>query len=100
MRRDGIEGEVLAQFVVDTLGHAEMSTFTLLRSTAPEFTNAVRVTLPVINFSPAEVSHRKVRQLVQMPFEFCLLGGSLGASRPDTSHDGRPVKVNVRICSG
>jgi hypothetical protein len=65
-----ITGEVLASFVVDTMGIADMSTFTVLKSTHDLFTEAVRAVLPAQRFSPAEVGGRKVRQLVQQPFTF------------------------------
>jgi protein TonB len=65
-----VEGEVLAQFVVDTTGRAEMSSFKVLKSTNDLFTSSVRNVLPQMRFYPAEVGGRKVRQLVQMPFVF------------------------------
>ena len=99
MRSSGIQGEVLIQFVVDTLGHAEMSTFKVLRSNAAEFTNAVRGTLPQIDFFPAELNHRKVRQLVQMPFLFCFNGGSPRAAGPDTGKYWWVPKASPRGCS-
>jgi TonB family protein len=98
MRKSGIQGEVLAQFVVDTLGHADMATFKVLRSTAAEFTNAVRVTLPLMSFMPAELQDRKVRQVVQMPFNFCLSGGSPRGARPDTGDFWWVPKVGPRSC--
>jgi len=79
LRNAGVEGEVLAQFVVDTLGHADMSTFKVLKSTHPDFSYAVRIAVPRIKFAPAELAHRKVRQVVQMPFVFCLQNGSPSA---------------------
>lgn len=63
-------GEVLAQFVVDTLGRADMSTFHVLKSTDSLFTQAVYAALPRYQFTPAELGGRTVRQLVQMPFQF------------------------------
>lgn len=100
MRKSGIQGEVLAQFVVDTLGHADMSTFKVLRSTAPEFTTAVRLTLPQISFEPAELQNRKVRQVVQMPFHFCFNGGSPRSARPDTGDYWWVPKVKPASCPG
>lgn len=38
----GISGEVLAQFVVDTLGFVDLSTFRVIKSTGPWFTSAVQ----------------------------------------------------------
>ena len=100
MRKSGIQGEVLAQFVVDTLGHADMSTFKVLRSTAIEFTNAVRIALPEMSFFPALLENRKVRQLVQMPFNFCFNGGSPRAPGPDTGAYWWLPKVSSRTCPG
>jgi len=72
LRSGNIEGNVMASFVVDTLGRADMLTFTVLKSTHELFTDAVRAQLPRMKFIPAEVGGHKVRQLVQMPFMFTL----------------------------
>ncbi len=65
-----VAGEVLAQFVVDTSGRAEMSTFKVLKSSHDLFADAVKTALPKMRFIPAEVGGRKVKQLVQQPFGF------------------------------
>lgn len=83
MRKEMIEGVVLVQFVVDTLGQPDMATFKVFRSPNPEFTATVRATLPSMRYAPAEVNNRKVRQVVQAPFVFCLDQRALH-SRPDT----------------
>lgn len=67
-----VEGDVLAQFVVDTLGRAVPSTFKVLMSTHGEFATAVQQALPELRFLPAEKGGRKVRQLVQQPFAFAM----------------------------
>lgn len=72
LRSANVEGEVLAQFVVDTTGRADMSTFKILKSTHDLFTNAVKAALPNMRFFPAEVGGKHVKQLVQMPFQFNL----------------------------
>ena len=72
LRSANVEGEVLAQFVVDTTGRADMSTFKVLKSSHDLFTNAVHSTLPNMRFYAAEIGGRKVKQLVQMPFQFAL----------------------------
>ncbi len=72
LRQAGVEGEVLAQFVVDTTGRAEMNSYKVLRTTHELFGNAVRNALPSMRFIPAEVGGRKVRQLVQQPFSFAI----------------------------
>lgn len=72
LRQAGVEGEVLAQFVVDTTGRAEMSSYKVLKTTHELFGNAVKNALPGMKFIPAEVGGRKVRQLVQQPFTFAI----------------------------
>jgi protein TonB len=72
LRSANVEGEVLAQFVVDTTGRYESGTFKVLKSSNEQFTNAVKSALPRMKFYPAEVGGRKVKQLVQQPFTFSL----------------------------
>lgn len=72
LRSAGIEGQVLAQFVVDTTGRAEMNTFKALKSDNDLFTSAVKTALEKMRFLPAEVGGKKVKQLVQQPFVFSL----------------------------
>jgi periplasmic protein TonB len=68
----GVEGTVLAEFVVDTLGRVERETIVMLRSDHRQFDLSVRDALARMRFVPAEVQGRKVRQLVQQPFSFAL----------------------------
>lgn len=72
LRQAGVEGEVLAQFVVDTTGKAEMNSYKVLKTTHELFGNAVKNALSGMKFIPAEVGGRKVRQLVQQPFTFAI----------------------------
>lgn len=72
LRSANVEGEVLVQFVVDTTGRVEMPTFKVLKSSHDLFTNAVRQALSTMRFYPAEIGGRKVKQLVQQPFNFTL----------------------------
>jgi protein TonB len=72
LRSAGIEGTVLAQFVVDTSGRADMGTFKVLKSDNDLFSTAVKNALQRMRFLPAEVGGRKVKQLVQQPFQFSL----------------------------
>lgn len=66
----GVPGQVLAEFVVDTLGHVELDTFGVISSTNPKFTQAVQRALPDWAYAPAMLNGRRVRQLVQQPFNF------------------------------
>ena len=70
LRSAGIEGVVLAEFVVDTTGKAEVVTFKALKTDNELFSLAVRNALQRMRFLPAEVGGRKVKQLVQQPFHF------------------------------
>jgi len=72
LRLAKIEGQVVADFVVDTTGRVEITTFKVLKSTDPLFTEAVRSGLAAMKFSPALVGGRKVKQLIEMPFVFSL----------------------------
>jgi len=65
-----IEGEVLVQFVVDTLGKADMSTFKVLQTKNELFVSEIRRVLPFYRFYPAEAGGHKVKQYVQLPFVF------------------------------
>jgi periplasmic protein TonB len=64
------EGTVLAQFVVDTLGRADMGTFKVLESSNDLFSASVRAAIQQWRFYPAEAGGRKVKQIVQQPLKF------------------------------
>jgi TonB family protein len=72
LKQQNIEGEVLAQFVVDIEGRVDMHTLRVLKSTDPLFTQAVRDALVTLRYLPAEVGGQKVRQMVQQPYTFSL----------------------------
>ncbi len=72
LRDSGVEGQVLAQFVVNENGRYEGGTLKILSSSNPAFTAAVKDALPRIKFSAAQIGGKKVSQLVQMPFQFSL----------------------------
>lgn len=68
----GTEGQVFVEFVIDTTGRADMSTFKVLTADNEAFADAVRSALPRMRFFPAEAGSRKVKELVQLPFAFAL----------------------------
>ena len=72
LKSAGVEGEVLAQFVVDTTGHVEINSFKVLKTSHELFAASVRSALPGMRFIPAEVGQKRVRQLVQQPFVFAI----------------------------
>src|SRR5687767_2256609 len=72
LRSANVEGEVLVQFVVDTTGRVEQGSVKVLKTSHDLFTNSVRSALSNMRFYPAEIGGRKVKQLVQQPFNFTL----------------------------
>ncbi|MDA1080436.1 MAG: TonB family protein [Gemmatimonadetes bacterium] len=72
LKSAGVEGQVVAQFVVDTLGRIEPGSFKVLSTTHALFEAAVRSAVSGMRFIPAEVGDKRVRQLVQQPFVFAI----------------------------
>ena len=72
LRAAGVEGRVVVQFVVDTLGRVEMETTQVMESPHPLFADAVRAVLERYHFVPGEAAGHRVRTRVQIPFEFTL----------------------------
>jgi protein TonB len=72
LRGAGVEGRVVARFVVDTAGRVEPGSVQIVSAAHPAFAEAVRRTLPALRFRAAEAGGRRVRQLVDMPFDFVL----------------------------
>jgi len=70
LEQSRVEGTVLVQFVVDTLGSADMRTFRVLDATNDLFAESTRATLAKWRFYPAEAGGRKVKQIVQLPLRF------------------------------
>jgi hypothetical protein len=65
-----ISGVVAAQYVVDTTGFADTSSFHVLNLPRPEFIQAVKDVLPYMRFEPAKIGKMRVRQLVEQQFSF------------------------------
>ena len=66
----GVEGDVRAQFIVDTLGRVEQGSVRVLDSTHDLFAAAVRDAFERARFKPAEAGGHKVRQLAEQVFTF------------------------------
>ena len=82
LRASSISGCVLVQFIVDTTGRADRGTLRLLAYTHREFVEAVWDALPKMRFTPAEIRGRKVRQIVQQPFNFTIQGDQKVECKP------------------
>ena len=72
LREAGVQGRVVVQFVVDTLGRAELDGLHVMESPHALFSESVRAALARYRFSVGEAAGRKVRTRVQIPFEFTL----------------------------
>lgn len=72
LRGAGVEGTVVAEFVVDTTGRVEAASVRFAERAHPLFEAAVRQALGGMRFRPAEAGGRTVRQLVRQPFVFAL----------------------------
>lgn len=68
----GVEGTIVLQFVVDTLGRVEPASVEVVRADQRLFVESVRDALSRTRFVPAEAAGRKVRQLVEQSFTFAL----------------------------
>jgi len=74
LQKEGIEGTVAVEYVVDTTGLADSASLRILRTTHPAFAEAVRAALPGMRFEPGEVGGQLVRQLVTQEFRFIITG--------------------------
>ena len=72
LRSTGVEGRVVATFIIDTTGHVEPASIHFAQSGNGLFEASVRSALGRMRFIPAQVGGVRVRQLVQMPFVFTL----------------------------
>ena len=70
MLKQGVQGSVVTQYVVDTSGFADTTSLKIMSTTHEQFAAAVRAALPYMRFSPAKVGSKKVRQLVEQEFSF------------------------------
>jgi protein TonB len=65
-----VEGQVLVQFIVDERGRPDMASFKVIKSSDAAMTESVRKAVSEMFFFPAEAGGQKVKQLVQVPFNF------------------------------
>ena len=72
LREAGVQGRVIVQFVVDTLGRAEVGDLQVIQSPHVLFTESVREALARYRFVPGEAGGRRVPTRVQIPFDFKL----------------------------
>lgn len=70
LRSNGVDGAVLAQWVVTADGRADMSTFHVITATDSAFAETVRRNLPRMKFYPASIAGTRVPQLVEQAMYF------------------------------
>ena len=70
LRQAGIEGRVLVQAIVDTLGRVEPNSVKVLQSPNPGFDQSATNYVLKALFRPARVHGRAVRVLIQIPVDF------------------------------
>lgn len=68
----GVTGRVMAQFIVDTTGHAEPGSFRVISSTNKAFEESARETILKSVFRPGRVRGQAVRVIVQQAVAFNL----------------------------
>jgi TonB family protein len=70
LRRAGIQGRVIVQLVVDTLGRVEPGSLRVVSSSNPAFNRPALSALGQAVFRPARLRERAVRVRVRLPIEF------------------------------
>ncbi len=76
LHQDGIEGTVLIEFVIDTMGRVKEESILILRSTNPAFEAPTREVIRQSLYSPGRVRGRAVRVLVSQQLSFNIRGGT------------------------
>ena len=72
LRSSGIEGSVVAEFVVTENGRVDLASLRILSSTNDAFVDSIRRALSRMRFRPAMIGEHPVAQLVQQQFVFRL----------------------------
>ena len=72
LRSSGMEGQVVAQFIVNESGHALVETVKIISATNDLFAHSVRRAIPKMRFAAARIGGRAVPQMVQQLFVFRL----------------------------
>lgn len=70
LREAGVQGIVVVQLVVDTLGRAEVGSVRVLQHSMAGFDASALASIRAARFRPARVWGRPVRVLVQVPVDF------------------------------
>jgi TonB family protein len=90
LEKDGIEGYVVVQFDVDTLGRADTASFHIISVSHIAFADAVLAALPGMRFSPAELGGHHVPQRVTQSFKFVIPQAVAAARATSAASGGGP----------
>ncbi len=77
LRQAGIQGRVVLEAVIDTLGHVEPGSVVVAERAHPAFVASAQRSLVASLFRPARVMGHAVRVRVRLPFDFVLQHGRL-----------------------
>jgi len=77
LRQAGVQGRVVLEAVIDTLGHVEPGSVLVVESAHPAFVAPAQHSLLTSLFRPARVQGRAVRVRVRLAFDFVLRDGRL-----------------------
>jgi hypothetical protein len=80
-----IEGVVAVSFVVDSMGFADSTSLQIVNVSNIDFAESVRHALPLMRFTPAELSGRHVPQRVYQQFKFVLPQTASNPRRADSA---------------
>jgi len=72
LQQAGIEGRVMIEFVIDTLGRAERNSFRIVSSAHNLFEAPAREAVQSCRFRPGRIQGRAVRTRVQQPINFTI----------------------------
>jgi protein TonB len=91
MRKRGIVGEALVEFVVDTNGRAEPPSLRLVHATHSDFAPVARAAVASARFRPALLSGTAVRCRVRLPVVFQV---ARSGEHPPKTRERRPNELN------
>lgn len=72
LRQAGVQGQVVAEFIIDTTGHVERNSFKIVQSSHPLFDGPAREAIMSCRFRAGRISGRAVRVRVQQPVNFTI----------------------------
>ncbi|PYO90128.1 MAG: hypothetical protein DMD58_07635 [Gemmatimonadetes bacterium] len=81
LRRAGVEGRVLLQAIIDTMGRAEPASVKVISSPNPGFDESAKQWILRTLFRPGRVHGRAVRVLINLPCDFKIHGGPSDTER-------------------